>query len=400
LSRHFALLAALSGGALLATATTVGISPFLLDMARDLDADLAAAGNLVAIQSVAWGVASLFAGAGSDRLGRRPILVAGCLLLVVSGFGVAVAQTYAAVAIWRVIGGVGGGAFMGTVFATVSDHVPGAQRGRALGWVVTGQSLALVVGVPVMTLAGAAAGWRGAVVGQSIAMLVGTVCVWLVVPRSVARAEQPSLSFGAMRRLVGPRVLALLLAGTSERVCYSAVVVFLPTYLLTRYPIDPPALALGLSVVALGNMFGNLLGGQLTDRVRAPQAVAASSLALSGLLAVPVLWWSPSFAVSVALGFAYTLANATCRPALLTLLSHVSAEARGAVLGLNVTFASVGWVAATVLGGYVVAVAGFGALGVLTCCFGFFGATLALAHWLWPREAPARALVATPLGDG
>ena len=56
--------------------------------------------------------------------------------------------------------------------------------------------------------------------------------------------------------------------------------------------------------------------------------------------------------------------------------------------------------AATVLGGYVLAVAGFGALGVLTCCFGFFGATLALAHWLWPGEAPARALVATPLSDG
>jgi len=41
----------------------------------------------------------------------------------------------------------------------------------------------------------------------------------------------------------------------------------------------------------------------------------------------------------------------------------VSAEARGAVLGLNITFASLGWLGATVLGGYVLAVAGFGGLG-------------------------------------
>jgi len=94
------------------------------------------------------------------------------------------------------------------------------------------------------------------------------------------------------------------------------------------------------------------------------------------------------------LGFAYTLANATSRPALLTLLSHVSVEARGAVLGLNITFASVGWVAATALGGYVLAVAGFAALGALTCVFAFSGATLTLLHWLWPREAPAALVVA------
>ena len=333
MSRRFALLAALSGGALLASASSVGISPFLIDMARDLDTDLTAAGNLIAIQSVAWGVASLFAGASSDRLGRRPILVAGCLLLVISGFGVALAQTYAAVAIWRLISGVGGGAFMGTVFATVADHVPGAQRGRALGWVVTGQSFALVIGVPVMALAGAAVGWRGAVIGHSIAMLIGTVCVWLAVPRSVARASQPRLSLGAMRRLIGPRVLALLLAGTS-RTCL----------LLGRRRVsaDLPAHALSDRSARAG---AGPLGCRAREHVRQsarwpahrPCTRAASgggqSLALSGLLAVPVLWWSPSFAVSVALGFAYTLANATGRPALLTLLSHVSVEARGAVLG-------------------------------------------------------------------
>src|SRR6188472_1685706 len=97
-SRRVALLVALSGAALLATATTVGISPFLLNIAYDLNTDLIAAGNLVALQSLAWGVASVFAGAASDRLGRRPILIAGCLLLVVSGIGVALADSYPAVA--------------------------------------------------------------------------------------------------------------------------------------------------------------------------------------------------------------------------------------------------------------------------------------------------------------
>jgi predicted MFS family arabinose efflux permease len=202
------------------------------------------------------------------------------------------------------------------------------------------------------------------------------------------------MSVRAMSRLVGPRVLVLLLAGSAERVCYSALVVFLPTFLLTRFAIDLPTLALGLGLVAVGNVVGNILGGQLTDRTPTPQLLVAASMALAGVLALPILLWSPTVAVAIGLGFAYTLVNAASRPPLLTLLSHVSAEARGAVLGLNITFASLGWLGATVLGGFVVAVAGFGGLGILVCGSGVLGAVLSLAHWAWPRFARARLVVA------
>ena len=376
------MLVALAGGGLLSTATSVGISPFLLDIARDLRVDLAAAGNLVALQSVAWGVASVFAGSASDRLGRRPILVAGLLGLVASAVGITLSDSYGWVAAWRVFGGLGGGAYMGTVFATVSDYFPPAERGRSLGWVVTGQSLALVIGVPALTLAGAALGWRGAVLVHGASVLVGAAGVWLTVPGGPVRLAERPLPFAAVARLVGPRVLALLAAGTTERVCYAAVAVFLPTYLLTRYSVDAPQLAAGLALVAVGNLLGNVLGAQLSDRLPAPQAVLAASLIGAGTLAVPVLSWSPAASVSIGLGFVYTLINATGRPALLTVLSEVSPQARGAVLGLNISFSSLGWIGATVLGGLVVAMAGFGGLGLLTFGFGLVGGGLALATWL------------------
>jgi DHA1 family inner membrane transport protein len=393
-SRRLAMLVVLAGGGLLSTATTIGITPFLLDIARDFGTDLAAAGNLVALQSVTWGAASLVAGAASDRLGRRPLLVVGLLALFISGVAVAWSSTYVWVAVWRMFGGLGGGAFMGTVFATVSDHFPAAERGRSLGWVVTGQSLALVLGVPAMTLAGAAAGWRGAVLAHAIAVLVCAASVWLLVPRSSGRPGQRPMSLRSLTRLVGPRVLALLFASSTERVCYAAVAVFLPTYLLTRYGIDARQLALGLGMVAVGNLLGNLVGGQLSDRVRAPQLLVAFSLSAAGALALPVLSWSPAVAVSIALGFVYTVVNATGRPALLTVLSGVSSEARGAVLGVNITFSSIGWLGATALGGFVVGLADFGGLAVLTFGFGLLGAALTLASHLVPRQGPR--LLAAP----
>ncbi len=380
---------------MLGTASSIGITPFLLDMARDLNADLTAVANLVALQSFAWGAASVFAGAASDRWGRRPILTLGLILLGSTGIGLALAPNYAWAATWRIVGGLGGGSYMGAVFATVSDHVAAQKRGRSLGWVVTGQSLALVLGVPILTLIGAATSWRGAVLAHAVVLLAVALLVPFVVPHARRELAQKPMSTRAVLQLIGPRVLALLLAGSAERVCYSALAVFLPTYLLVRFGIDPATLALGLALVAIGNLVGNLLGGYLTDRVRVPQLVVFVSLAVAGALAVPVLVWSPTVPAAVVLGFAYTLLNAASRPALLTLLSHVSAEARGAVLGLNITFSSLGWLGATILGGYVLAVAGFGGLGVLILIFGVAGAVLALLHWRWPTVAAARLSVVT-----
>ena len=68
-----------------------------------------------------------------------------------------------------------------------------------------------------------------------------------------------------------------------------------------------------------------------------------------------------------------------------------------AVLGLNITFSSVGWLAATVLGGWVVGVAGFGGLGVPILLFGVTGAVSALLHWLRPTFSTAR--LSTVAGD-
>src|SRR5689334_9094824 len=111
-SRRLAMLVTLAGGGLLATATTLGISPFLLDIAHDFGTDLAGASSLVAFQNVSWGIASLVAGFASDRVGRRPLLIAGLAVLALSGFGTASAGSYAMLALWRLVGGFGGGTFM------------------------------------------------------------------------------------------------------------------------------------------------------------------------------------------------------------------------------------------------------------------------------------------------
>jgi DHA1 family inner membrane transport protein len=378
---RWGMLATLSAVTFLVTGSAIALSPFLLDIARDLGTTLTAVANLVGVMSISWGVVSVAAGAASDRVGRRPVLVAAVLTLGAARLGFALSQGYGAAVLWQLLAGVGGGGFMGTVFATVSDRVPAAQRGRTLGWVITGQSLSLVVGVPLVTLLGAYGGWRVAIAAHAGTALLAATAVWRAVPGGPTVPAAPGRPRASVRRLVGIRILALLLASTMERTCFAAMAVYLATFLLTAYGVAMQTLALALALVALGNLAGNLLGGWLADRVVARPLAFAMASTMTGALALPLMLWRPGVALSVAVGFGYSLANAAGRPALMATLSEVPTEVRGAILGLNVTMSSIGWLGATALGGWLVGRHGFGSLGILTAGVAAMGALLAVVAW-------------------
>lgn len=386
------MLWALTAGSFLTTSSGTTRSPFLLDMARDLDTDLTSIGNLMAITAVTWGIMSLVAGTVSDRIGRKPIMIGAIMTVGVSMIGIGMADSYGMAVLWGLAGGIGGGSFMGTVFATVSDHVQPTARGSSLGWVMTGQSLSLVLGVPLATLIGAQIGWRGAHVTFALAtILVGLAMLLLVPRRGQYQATSREMAAAApLQTILTPRILSLLISGTTERVCFAAMSVYLATFLLSSYGVGLDVLAGVLLLVALGNLVGNMVGGQLADRVPSREGMYGLSLVATGLIVLPLLFWTPRIEVSIALGFAYSFANSVGRPAFMSALSAVPESVRGTVLGLNVTFASVGWISAATVGGWLVAGSGFGSLGIFCAACAFVGTGVLVVGQLLAGKDVAR----------
>ena len=116
-------------------------------------------------------------------------------------------KAYAAAnpAIFKKFGGryvIRGGTFTGGAFAAAAESLPDAQRGRALGWIVTGQSLALVLGVPFVAFIGAYVGWRGALLVQGVAVVIAAVLVWLAVapqPAGSIKTAMPATTWSPIR---------------------------------------------------------------------------------------------------------------------------------------------------------------------------------------------------------
>jgi predicted MFS family arabinose efflux permease len=375
----WALLAAACLGMFAASASGTTRAPFLLDMARDLDASLTLVANLMALTSISWGVTSLIAGAWSDRWGRRPFLVGGPLGLALSLAAVAASPSYLFVALAATAAGGCAGAFTGVIMAEASARTVDRQRGRALGWVMSGQSLSLLLGVPAAAWVGSHIGWRGVSLGVgAIAVLaaLGLFATTLrpagTAPRAAA-AARPSLR-GALR---GP-VLRLLATGVAERVCYGLAVVYFATFLQVTYGLSPAGVAIPLAVMASGNILGTVVGGQLADRLPNRLRTYAIAMLGSAVVALALYGWTPGLAGTVALGFAYVFVNAISRPCLMAALANVPEEVRGTVLGLNVTSASFGWLGAATIGGWVMAEIGFHGFGPLAAGAAVIGAALAL----------------------
>ena len=145
---------------------------FLLLRAADLGVPVALAPVLWASLHVVKSLASTPGGALSDRVGRRPVIVAGWLLYAATYLGFAVAtESWHAWALFALYG-LYFGMVEGTEKALVADLVPAARRGAAFGW------YNLVIGIgalPASIAFGLLWDWRGAgvafITGAALALL-------------------------------------------------------------------------------------------------------------------------------------------------------------------------------------------------------------------------------------
>ncbi|MEI7713841.1 MAG: MFS transporter, partial [Rhodospirillales bacterium] len=299
---------------------------------------------------------------GSDRWGRRPFLIIGPIALCFALIGVASARNFPEAIVWSIASGGCSGMFTGVIFAEVSSRVAASQQGRALGWVMSGQSLTLLVGVPLAAFVGSAIGMLATTRGRATS----------------ARArgsKAPSL-----RAALSLPVIRLLGMGIVERICYGLTAVYFATFLQSTYKLTLDAVALPLAIFASGNILGTILGGQLADRLGNRPRIYAMAMVASGAAALALFGWQSSVTTSVGLGFAYVFLNAIARPAMLASLAEVPDHVRGTVMGLNVTCSSIGWMGASGLGGLMVATQGFGGFGPLTAAVATIGAVLALVR--------------------
>lgn len=376
-SRH---LACLMLGITVVGIQALMVAPMLTDMARDLGVGPAAIGRAHGAYGAGVALAALAAAPRLDLWPRRPTLTAAMLAL-----GAALLAAALAANGWMLTAALGAcglaaGVILPSVYALAGDLSPEALRARAVGRVITGWSLALVLGVPLAALLSDQLGWRGA-----FAALAGLAALsalsFLSLPRRGAGQASGQAPAGASYRqaLTQPGVFRLLLVTLAYMIAFYGTYTFLSDHLRGLH--DAGAGLGGLVALAYGLGFGAaMVFDGLLDRL-GPWRVAAPVFVLLALLYLAQPWAAGVGPTAILLlSGLWGVLNHIGLNIIVSQLSGGPEQTRGAVMGL---YSGVTYIAHFLAGaamGLVYADFGFTVLAVVAACWLALAAALTLGR--------------------
>jgi MFS transporter, DHA1 family, inner membrane transport protein len=361
-------------------------------LAADLGQSVPAAGQLASAFAITCAfTAPLIAGAVA-HLPRRTVLVAGLCLIGALNLLAAMAPTLSVLIALRIACGLAAGLVGPISSLAAAELAPPQQRGKAMGIVLGGMTLAFVLGIPIGSVIGDVAGWRATFVYAGIIAFAAAVVIRLVLPAMPGGQRTSFASFSSAFQPAIAKPLALTLIG------------FAATFTTVAY-IGPVVTAIsGLTgagigavqaLVGVGSIFGIVIGIRTADSPKAGRVLVQSffvsfgSLCLFSLLmqGAPVdtslpLLSLPRGLIILALSFGMIAGAAAlfARTPIIQakLIASAPIEARPVMLALNGSMVFLGQGLGAAFGGLTIAIAGLATLGFAAAVIALIGAGLAL----------------------
>ena len=129
-------------------------------IASSLGVDAGAAVSILSLFLAGFAAGQLAFGPVSDRFGRRPALVFGCLLFSVASVGCALAPSLAVLTTWRFVQGIGAAAGSVIALAIVRDRFSGSAARARLSYISVVGTIAPIIAPTLGGLIAALQGWR------------------------------------------------------------------------------------------------------------------------------------------------------------------------------------------------------------------------------------------------
>lgn len=353
--RWLAVFALALGGFGIGTTEFVAMG-LLPDIASGFGITEPTAGHVISAYALGVVIGAPVIAALTARLPRKALLLGLMAVFTLGNLASMVAPSYPTLVIARFVAGLPHGAFFG-IAALAAAHLMGPQnRAKAVAHVLSGLTIATVLGVPIASWLGQALGWRSAFGLVVVIGVLTLTALWFWLPDQLRAMHVSSAltELGALRR---PQVWLAVLVGMIGFGGMFAVYTYISTTMTDVAGLSRSLVPVALMVFGLGMVVGNLVGGRLAD-VSVIRALYLSMGTLGVLLAVFVLAsHNPWTALLVLFGIG--AAGSAVGPALQTRLMDVAHDAQTLAAALNHSALNIGNATGAWVGGLVIA-AGFG----------------------------------------
>ncbi len=303
--------------------------------------------------------------------------------------------TFELVAASRFLAGLPHGAYFGIGALVAADVMGPGNRAKGVAFVLTGLTVANVVGVPLGTYLGQQVGWRAAFMVVAAIFAIATVFIWLFVPPHpgepgrTLRAELSVFRIGQVWFALG--IGAIGFGGFFAVYSYIAP-------LVTDVAGSPEwTVPIVLVLMGIGMTIGNLVGGHLAD-INLKRTLLSGLVGLAIVLTLLALTSHWIFALAFFV-FATGFVSQVLSPTIQTRLMDVAGDNQSIAAAVNHSALNIGNALGAFLGGAVIAW-GWGFVGPawIGVILALGGLAIALVSLIVERDTPgARARFAESL---
>ncbi|MFH1086675.1 MAG: MFS transporter [Chloroflexota bacterium] len=380
------------------------VGPVMPLYAKSFGVSAAMVGMLGTAFAVARIGVNLPVGTLADRIGRRPLLVAGPLITAFASLMSGLAQQFNTLLVFRFIQGIGSAALVTTAMTTLADITTRETRGRAMsiyqGALLLGQSFGPTVG----GLVGEHFGFRAPFFAYALLSLLAGLWALVAIPETRAFADQqarseaptpsaecaPESAWDCARRLLRDKDFLLISmimfmvfftrSGSQSNV--------LPLFGSFGLGLTTAQVGLTLTVIAVANLVTLNWSGSLSDRLGRKAVIVPASI-FTGL-ALVVFIFSRNYAFFVASAVLFGVSTGLAGPAPAAYVADLAQPGRTALtLGLSRSISDVGMAIGPVFLGWIVDHQGYGAALLTNAALYLVVGT---AFGLLARETVARPL--------
>ncbi len=266
----------------------LALPPLFPLIQQEFGVSYAALGLLLTLFAATTGGFQVVAGFLVDRIGARPLLIAGLALSGAALGSIGFVDTYWAMAVLVTIAGIGNAVFHPADYVILNASVPRAKLGQAFSIHTFTGNVGFVLAPPTMILLTTLYSWRVAlmVVGllAFIVMVFIITCGHILHDRATAKkvvTEDASRKTGWRLLLSGP-ILIMFAFYMMLAMASSGLQSFLVTALVEVHSITLNTANVVLTALLFTGAIGILLGGYIADRTRHHASIVAVVLVICG----------------------------------------------------------------------------------------------------------------------
>ncbi|OWW19896.1 MFS transporter [Noviherbaspirillum denitrificans] len=343
-----------------AIGTGVMIVPGMLnELSADLAISPAQVGMLISAFAMTICVTGPFLAGWTSAIERRKLLTGALALYAAMHWLAALSPDYHTLLAARMLTALGAAVFTAQAAATAGLMVPPEVRGKAIGLVFLGWSIAAVVGTPIGAYLGAHIGWRPTFGLAGLLAALFAAGVWMQIPPKLHIAP---MDRAAWRALFADTPLLLAISVTAiQALGMFSVFSYMALILKDYIGATPTVISLMFLCFGITGVLGNVIGARLMDRV-GPVRVGVA--AMGCMLGAMTLWplSHGSLPVTVALILLWGLGCFAINGSQQARLVGMAPPLASASVSLNSSAIYLGQAAGAFTGGVVITSEGTGSL--------------------------------------